>query len=475
VFKSSHTKYSFDCDKCKHDFFSPLGGISGRGQWCPYCSNKVLCENITCQSCHDKSFASHEKAQFWSSKNEKTPRQVFKSSNTKYIFDCDKCLHNFASVLSSITIGRWCPYCSNPVKKLCEDNNCQLCHEKSFASYQKAQFWSDKNDKPPRQVFKSSAGKYKFDCDMCRHDFTSALYHITNGGWCPYCSNQQLCEDVQCQSCFDNSFASHEKAQFWSEKNGDILPRQVFKSTHKKYWFDCDKCSHDFYSALYNITGQGSWCPYCSSKQLCEDVQCQSCYDKSFASHEKAQFWSEKNGDVSPRQVFKSTPEKYWFDCDKCSHDFCSALSNVNNGTWCPKCINKTEQKLFTHLQPFFPELETQFRADWCMNHMTGCHLPFDFVLCEEKIIIELDGPQHFVQVSNWQDPDTQFEKDEHKQHCANEHGFSVIRLRQEDVFYDTYDWVQELMNTIHLLASSEQIENVYLCQNQEYTRFSIS
>lgn len=42
--------------------------------------------------------------------------------------------------------------------------------------------------------------------------------------------------------------------------------------------------------------------------------------------------------------------------------------------------------------------IKSQYKMDWCKNIK---HLPFDFVLSERKIIIELDGPQHFRQVSN--------------------------------------------------------------------------
>lgn len=34
-----------------------------------------------------------------------------------------------------------------------------------------------------------------------------------------------------CHKCLESSFASHEKARFWSKKNGDTNPRQVFKSS----------------------------------------------------------------------------------------------------------------------------------------------------------------------------------------------------------------------------------------------------
>lgn len=40
--------------------------------------------------------------------------------------------------------------------KLCDDINCQICWDKSFASFEKAQYFDlEKNDKTPRQLFKS--------------------------------------------------------------------------------------------------------------------------------------------------------------------------------------------------------------------------------------------------------------------------------------------------------------------------------
>ena len=111
----------------------------------------------------------------------------------------------------------------------------------------------------------------------------------------------------------------------------------------------------------------------------------------------------------------------------------------------------------------------TQFKQDWCKKLK---HLPFDFVIPEYKIIIELDGPQHFQQVSNWSSPKEQFENDKYKETCANDNGYSVIRLLQEDVFYDTYDWVKELCEAIEEIKNGGEVANIYLCTNEEYDNF---
>ena len=106
-------------------------------------------------------------------------------------------------------------------------------------------------------------------------------------------------------------------------------------------------------------------------------------------------------------------------------------------GDGCPHCINKTEHKLFEILKTRYPTVKRQFKAEWCKQKRC---LPFDFVIEEHKIIIELDGPQHFTQVANWRSPELQQQQDLFKTKCANDNGYSVIRVLQTDVANDLLD-----------------------------------
>ena len=139
------------------------------------------------------------------------------------------------------------------------------------------------------------------------------------------------------------------------------------------------------------------------------------------------------------------------------------------SGHGCSLCVNKTEAKLYEKLITIYPSLQTQFKQDWCMKKS---YLPFDFCIPEYKIIIELDGPQHFRQVANWSPPEEQKKNDEYKQKCANQNGYSIIRLLQEDVMNDTYDWLKELCEAIEEVKSSEGIKNINRCKNGEYDQF---
>jgi very-short-patch-repair endonuclease len=134
--------------------------------------------------------------------------------------------------------------------------------------------------------------------------------------------------------------------------------------------------------------------------------------------------------------------------------------------------VNKTEGKLYEILLPLYPTLISQFKQDWCKNNKSNRFLPFDFCIPEDKIIIELDGPQHFKQISNWSNPEKQFENDKYKEQCANDNNYSVIRLLQEDIFNDTYDWLKELSETIEETKNGSDIVNTYLCKNNEYDAY---
>jgi very-short-patch-repair endonuclease len=462
---NSNKKFWFNCN-CGHEFDIRPEHIN-RNLWCPYCSNHKLCKNNNCKKCFEKSFASHEKTQYWSDKNELKPRQIFKNSNNNYLFNCI-CGHEINLILSGIIRNQWCSYCSNPPNLLCDNDQCNICFEKSFASHEKSKFWSNKNEIKPRKIFKSSNKKFRFNCN-CGHEFDSKLSNINNlNRWCPYCTNQKLCDNEHCNICFEKSFASHEKSKFWSNKNKEN-PRQIFKSTHKKYLFDCNKCNHCFDIPLSCVSGQQHFCSYCANQKLCDNNNCNICFEKSFVSHEKSKFWSNKNKE-NPRQIFKSTAKKYEFMCEK-NHVFTTSLNSISNcNTWCPYCVNKTEQKLYDKLSILYPTLQQQFKVDWCKNKT---YLPFDFVIPENKIIIELDGKQHFEQVRNWDDPKKTQENDKYKMKCANNNNYSVIRILQEDVFYDSYDWLSELNDNIIDIIKNKKVQNIYMCKDNEYDVFN--
>ena len=432
---------------------------------CIYNSIKTqLCNNENCNVCFNKSFASCDKSLYWSSINYTLPRQEIKNQSKKFWFNCNKCTHLFDRSLSDILRNKWCKYCAKI--ELCNNDDCEICFKKSFQSNEKSKFWSNKNKLSPRQVFKCSNKKFFFDC-ICGHELFKTLGQIQSGSWCVYCAGQRLCKNIECKICFERSFATHQKSIYWSDKN-ILLPYQIFKQTNDKYYFDC-VCGHTFESIISNIVCLNRWCPYCSHQKLC-NTYCKICFDKSFASHEKSIHWSDKNK-LKPINVFKSSSIKFWFNCEN-GHEFNICLYAIQNGNWCSKCNNKTEKKLYDEIIKKYPNVCHQYKKSWCKNNKTNFLFPFDFSLIDEKIIIELDGEQHFKQISNWKKPELQLTNDIYKMKCANENNFSIIRLLQTDVYNDKYDWKSELfLNIEKIKKNNNKIINIFMCKNNEYDK----
>lgn len=52
-------------------------------------------------------------------------------------------------------------------------------------------------------------------------------------------------------------------------------------------------------------------------------------FERSFASHPKPEYWSDKN-EVFARDVSKSSKKKYWFNCFICYHFVETSANRVN-------------------------------------------------------------------------------------------------------------------------------------------------
>jgi very-short-patch-repair endonuclease len=138
--------------------------------------------------------------------------------------------------------------------------------------------------------------------------------------------------------------------------------------------------------------------------------------------------------------------------------------------TWCPTCCNKSEKLVYEKLKEIYPELKFQFRAEWCRNeYKKNNYLPFDFLLEDNKIIIELDGMQHFTQIGKWTNPEDTRVRDKYKMQKANENGFSIIRILQEDIYRKKYNWLIELTYNIEKITNDKKVQNIFMCKNNEY------
>ena len=459
LLKGSSKQFIFNCDVCKHEFIMAISSITYSKQWCPYCEHHKLCDN-ECDMCFNNSFASSTRAKDWSELNICKPRNVFKSTSTKYMFNCDVCKHVFTTTPNNITQDdQWCNYCESKI--LCGNINCDTCFKKSFASHPKSKFWSVKNELKPINYHINSTKQIIFNCDVCNHEFIMGLSSVTSEKqWCPYCAHQKLC-DNDCEMCFENSFASSKYSVYWSDLN-TCEPRSIFKSSNKIYIFKCNVCNH-----IRNISPKKinlcKWCNYCENRALCDDENCTFCFNKSFASHYRVDNWSDKNI-ITPRMCLLNSNKKYIFNCTLCQKEYITILTIITkHNSWCPCKKNKTETKLYDHLLIEYKEqtIIKEMKFDWCKNIKK---LAFDFLIENYKLIIELDGRQHMEAIPNWKsDPIEQQKTDMYKMECANNNGYSIIRILQEDVHHNKNNWSTNLKKAISIIQTHTSPTNIFI------------
>jgi very-short-patch-repair endonuclease len=313
-------------------------------------------------------------------------------------------------------------------------------------------------------VYINACTKVIITCLKCKKDFeVTPNKHISRGDGCKLCSRQK-CADAQRSNVDDfikNGKLKHE------DENGDPIygyKNINYINNRTPVLITCKKHGDFLQRPGNHLSGYG--CINCRNEN---SGNSQRLTTEQFIEKSK-----KKHGDECDysKVVYTNAHNKVIITCLKCKNDFEMAPNNHLNGQGCSYCKHKTEKKLYDALQSIYPSLIRQFKRDWCINKR---YLPFDFCIPEHKIIIELDGRQHFIQVSNWTSPEETLKNDKYKQESANKNGYSVIRLLQENVFYDTYDWIKDLYEAIEEIKNGDEIVNRYLCKNNEYDRLTMT
>jgi very-short-patch-repair endonuclease len=171
--------------------------------------------------------------------------------------------------------------------------------------------------------------------------------------------------------------------------------------------------------------------------------------------------WCDEN-EKKPRNVWMTSIKKYKLTCGGCNRKYVQrAIHMKKHG--CSMCNNKTEVKVYTFLKNNY-NVDTQVKFGWSGK------FSFDFKI--ENILIEVDGPQHFRPLSNWNSGWEVMENDLAKEEMAVAHNFFVVRLLQEDIYMDKNDWRFFLTSEVaNILEKKYNSCRVITSASKEYTQ----
>jgi uncharacterized protein/very-short-patch-repair endonuclease len=466
----SNKKVWFLCKKskcgCEHEWESKICHRTN-GSGCPYCSfsRKQFC-------IHDSLLYTHpEIAKQWhpTKNGDLKPENFTCGSGEKIWWKCNQskceCVHEWKTTIDKRVNDRNCPYCCIIKKQFCIHQSLLYTHPEISK-----QWHPNKNgDLKPENFTSGSNEIISWLCDKtceygCKHEWKTTINSRTSGSDCPYCDGNN-------KHCIHQSLLyTHPEIvdQWHPTKNKNLKPENFTYGSGKKVWWLCKNtcdygCKHEWKTSISGRCRKTD-CPFCQK------------FTKSFCIHQSllhthpeiSKLWHPtKNKNLKPKNfTFGSNKKVFWL-CDKNkNHEWKTTINHKTSGKNCPHCKNKTESILYDFLNKHFDNVERQFKSDWCKNILTNNYLPFDFYVEKFKLIIELDGRQHFNQVSTWESPENIQKRDKYKMDRALENRISIIRLLQEDVYLNKYDWKEKLLKVIKLY-DKEKI--IYLCENNEY------
>jgi very-short-patch-repair endonuclease len=277
---------------------------------------------------------------------------------------------------------------------------------------------------------------------------TKYINNITKMKYLCICKNESFItfgnfqKSVRCTKCSGNEKLTYEYVyNYFKEQNCELLETEYTNAlTKMRYICICKNIS----SIIFSNFQKGVRCMKCSST---EKLTYEYVYN----------YFKEQKCELLETEYI-NTKIKMKYIC-KCKNESSITFDSFQQGKRCKFCKNKTEKKLFSWLQKHNFNVDTQVKFDWCKKKRK---LPYDFVIENLKIILELDGAQHFEQVSNWKSPEKTQKNDNLKNKLALKNGYRMIRICQQIVYSDKEDWENQLLKAINSKDKLIYIGSIY-------------
>lgn len=151
---------------------------------------------------------------------------------------------------------------------------------------------------------------------------------------CPVCAGKRIIPGVN-----DLRTVAPETAAEWdTHKNGDLHPEELSPYSHRKVWWKCRKCGHEWLAQVKSRTGADKCgCPLCAGKTVVPGKN-----DFASAFPELAAEWHpEKNGTLSPMALLPGSSQKVWWKCRTCGSEWQAVVFSRTQGSGCPVCTGK--------------------------------------------------------------------------------------------------------------------------------------
>ena len=184
------------------------------------------------------------------------PEMFTKRSTKKVWWKCTTCNHSWRASPNQRQQNPKCPVCS--YKVLSEGIN-----DISTVYPNLAKEWSKKNSLPASKVIATKKHKHWWKCTKCGYEWLTNIQSRLRGNGCPVCAGHVVIAGI------NDLYTSNPKVcKEWDyEKNKDIAPTEITPNSHKKAWWICSACGHNWKADVAS-RNRGSGCPNCKYSKM---------------------------------------------------------------------------------------------------------------------------------------------------------------------------------------------------------------
>lgn len=188
--------------------------------------------------------------------------------------------------------------------------------------------YSAKNPIPSNRAVAGSGEKYWWLCSTCGYEWQAKGYHRVNGSGCPACAGRVVTPANNLEAKYP------ALAREYSVRN-ELPANQMVSGTHKKVWWKCSTCQHEWQANVDSRTSRGTGCPGCAGTVVTTSN------NLAVMNPELAKEYSSRNEAPSASISPKSSGKKVWWKCSICGHEWKATPCSRSSGNGCPACANR--------------------------------------------------------------------------------------------------------------------------------------
>lgn len=427
VFPGTSKKYYWKC-KNNHSYYKSPASRTNLKTGCPICANKEVLKGY-----NDIATTNPKVLEQWNyEKNNELgihPDNVTKVSGKKVWWKCKKG-HEWLATIAHITYGRGCPICNtgkqtsfpeqtiyfyiNKIDSECR-NRYKVNGKKELDIYipslkigieYDGYKWHEKEEKIIQDIEKEDYWK-SLDVKIIRiKEQNKRNSQLSDGDWLKLNENEYYLNDEDyialadvikdiifnlykidinvdiekdSKEIYNNYLFVEEKDSLFNnkkiikyydyEKNKNLNPKYITKSSGKRVWWKCDK-GHSYQTTVHSMDN-GMYCPLCREELIKKGglIPLDDKYIKTLKFSDEikslalefpdiAKEWNyEKNYPVKPENIVSKSHKKFWWICSKCGYEWQTTPLVRVSGRGCKKCGYKSaSQKMYKPVLQFDKE-----------------------------------------------------------------------------------------------------------------------